>query len=73
MVTNNGLLHSKCYYKYDFELGGERKMRIEITVEELKELLKKDTPVESTTDAINIDSNKIATVLDGFRSFETAN
>ena len=33
-------------------------MKIEITVGELKELLKKDTPVESTTDAINIDGNK---------------
>ena len=46
-------------------------MRIEITVEELKELLKKDTPVESTTDAINIDGNKIAITLDGLRNFET--
>lgn len=46
-------------------------MRIEITVGELKELLKKDTPVESTTDAINIDGNKIAITLDGLRNFET--
>lgn len=46
-------------------------MKIEITVGELKELLKKDTPVESTTDAINIDGNKIAITLDGLRNFET--
>ena len=39
MVTNNGMLHSKCYYKYDFKLGGERKMEIrDYMLDEVKRL-----------------------------------
>lgn len=38
-------------------------MEIKCTVQELKELMQKNTPVAGTTDVINIDSNKITYAL----------
>lgn len=39
MATNFSLLHSKCYCKYDFKLGGEREMEIkDYMLDEMKRL-----------------------------------
>ena len=48
-------------------------MKIECTVEELKELMKKETPVAVTTDVINIDGKKIATALEKYQNFQATN
>lgn len=44
-------------------------MEIKCTVEELKELLKKETPVAGTTDAFNIDKKVLSKILDARQNY----
>lgn len=49
-------------------------MKIECTVEELKELLKKETPAAGTTDVtIKLDGKKIITSLEKYQNCQTTN
>lgn len=48
-------------------------MKIEITVEELKELMQRNTPVAVTTDVINLDYNKIISALEKCQNSKATN
>ena len=46
MVTNNGMLHSKCYYKYDFRLGRWKKYENECKSKNIKSNAKKNSKTQ---------------------------
>lgn len=48
-------------------------MKIECTVEELKELMKKETPVAITADVSTIDGKKITTYLEEHQNLQAIN
>ena len=48
-------------------------MKIECTVEELKELIHKNTPVAVTTDVIKLDANKITSALEKCQNSQATN
>lgn len=48
-------------------------MKIECTVEELKELIQRNTPVAVTTDVIKLDANKITSALEKCQNSQATN
>lgn len=48
-------------------------MEIKCTVEELKELMQKNTPVAVTTDVVKLDTNKITSVLEKCQNSQATN
>ena len=48
-------------------------MEIKCTVEELKELIQRNTPVAVTTDVIKLDSNKITSTLEKCQNSQATN
>ena len=48
-------------------------MQIKCTVKELKELIQKNTPVAVTTDAIELDANKITSALEKYQNSQATN
>ena len=58
--------------KHSTTTGG-KEMEIKCTVEELKELIQRNTPVAVTTDVIKLDANKITSTLEKCQNSQATN